>query len=294
MTWYDGFEPIVRCEASLADHTWYRLGGPARWLATPRDEVELATLINRCADAGIAWRVLGRGANVLVNDAGFAGTVFKLTGPLFEQVTYNRETATAGAGVDFPKFVRETLTRGLVGLEALAGVPGTLGGIVRMNAGGRYGEIGQFVRDVKVLDVDCGEVMTRSADEVGFAYRRTNLGRAIVLSARLALQAGDAAAALARHKAIWNEKHANQPPLSVRSAGCIFKNPPGESAGRLLERAGLKGVRVGGAEISAKHANFIVAHPGASARDVLELASLAMDRVWNETGVKLEMEVEVW
>jgi UDP-N-acetylmuramate dehydrogenase len=294
MSWFAGFEPIVRSEAPLAEYTWYRLGGPARWLVQPRDEVELATLLNRCADAGISWRVLGRGANVLVSDEGVDGAVFKLSGPGFDQVSYSRDVVTAGAAADFPRFIRDTLDRGVIGLEVLAGIPGTVGGVVRMNAGGRYGEIRQFVKDVKVLDTQCGEVMTRTPKEMGFSYRHTELGGAIVLGARLQLQSGDRNAALARHKEIWNEKYEKQPPLSVRSAGCIFKNPPGESAGRLLDAAGLKGARVGGAEISPKHANFIVAHPSATARDVLDLARLAADRVWNATGVKLEMEVEVW
>lgn len=294
MSWYNGFEPIVRTNAPLSELTWYRLGGPARWLVQPRDEVELATALNHCRDAGISWRILGRGANVLVRDAGFDGAIFRLAGPGFDQVSYNREVATVGAAVDFPRFIRDSLERALVGLEVLAGVPGSLGGIVRMNAGGRYGEIRQFVKDVKVLDLTCGEVLTLSQDQVGFSYRHTNLDNAVVLGARLQLQSGDKAAGLARHKEIWTEKHENQPPLSVRSAGCIFKNPAQNSAGRLLDQAGLKGARIGGAEISTKHANFIVAHQGASTQNVLDLIALAKDRVWNHSGINLEMEVEVW
>jgi UDP-N-acetylmuramate dehydrogenase len=129
---------------------------------------------------------------------------------------------------------------------------------------------------------------------VEFAYRRTSLKGCIVLGVTLALKRGDAERALARHHEIWNEKYASQPPLAVRSAGCIFKNPPKDAAGRLLEQAGLKGTRVGQAEISTRHANFIIAHDGATAEDVLNLIQFAKERVRQTTGVELEPEVEIW
>jgi UDP-N-acetylmuramate dehydrogenase len=293
MSWFAGFEPICQADVSLSEHTWYQLGGPARWLLAPRDEAELAAVVDRCRSSGIAWRVLGKGANLLVRDAGFQGAVLRLQGETFERIAYEGQRVTGGAGADFPKFIRATLNHSLVGLEALAGIPGTLGGVIRMNAGGKYGEIRQFARQVRFLN-HAGEIVTRPAEQVGFRYRHTDLDGCVVLGATLELEPGDRESALRRHREIWNEKYDQQPPVSARSAGCIFKNPPGKSAGKLIDEAGLKGFRVGGAEISPRHANFIVADDGATAQNVLDLVALARDRVWNRSGVMLETEIELW
>lgn len=293
MSWYDGLEHIVRSDVPLRDYTWYRLGGPARWFCEPRDEDELIALLGRIRHGGVAWRLLGGGANVIVRDEGFDGAVIRLRGPVFERVEFDADLVHAGAGADLPRLVRATLGRGLVGLEALAGIPGSVGGAVRMNAGGRYGEIGQFVREVRTVAPD-GQRAALPAQAVGFAYRRTSLGERIIVGVTFGLRHGDARQALERHRQIWTEKYATQPPLAARTAGCIFRNPPQRPAGRLLDEVGLKGARVGGAEISARHANFIVAHDGATAADVLNLIELARQRVRQATGIELQLEVEVW
>ena len=293
MSWFSGFENIVRVDVPLREFTWYRLGGPARWFGEPRDEGELAALLARVRDNDIPWRILGGGTNVIVRDAGFAGLVIHLAGPVFERIEFDDEIVHAGAAADLPKLVSTTIKRNLVGLEALAGIPGSVGGAVRMNAGGRHGEIGRFVREVRVLEPE-GQVVTRAADEIGFAYRNTRLGAGIVLSVTLKLQRGDGQRALGRYHEILAERQRSQPPLAARSAGCVFKNPPQHAAGRLLDEAGLKGVRAGGAEISTRHANFILAHDDATADDVLNLIQLAKDRVREATGIELEPEVEIW
>lgn len=293
MTWLSGFESIVRPDVPLRDHTWYRLGGTARWMCAPHDAAQLACLIQRLGEARIPWRMLGRGANVIVRDEGFDGAVIRLSEPAFAAERYTSEGLHAGAGLDFPKLIRRTLDRGRVGLEALAGIPGTLGGVIRMNAGGRHGEIGQFARGVEVIDSD-GQQRELSAEQVAFRYRHTDLAGMIVVGATLALPEGDAAAAIQRHRDIWREKFNSQPPLAERSAGCIFKNPPGGSAGRLLDEAGLKNASVGGARISERHANFIVAEASACASDVLRLIDMARERVAKAFNVELKLEVEVW
>ena len=293
MSWFSGFESIVRTDVPLREYTWYKLGGPARWFCEPRDEDELATLLKRALENDIPWRILGGGANVIVRDTGFDGVVFHLCGPTFERVEFDGEIVRAGAGADFPKLISAALKRNLVGLEVLAGIPGTIGGAVRMNAGGRYGEIGRFVRDVHLLDLD-GQMVTRAASEVGFAYRHTNLDDRIVLGVTLKLVHGDGAQALQRYREILTEKQRDQPPLAARSAGSIFKNPSQQPAGRLLDQVGLKGVRVGGAEISTRHANFILAYDDATADDVLNLIQLAKERVRQATGIELEPEVDIW
>jgi UDP-N-acetylmuramate dehydrogenase len=293
MSWFSGFESIVRADVPLREYTWYQLGGPARWFCEPRDEDELATLLERVRGSDLPWRVLGGGANIIVSDRGFDGVVIHLCGAVFERVEFDREIVCAGAGADFPGLISAALKRNLVGLEVLAGIPGTIGGAVRMNAGGRYGEIGRFVLDVRLLD-SSGQIVTRAASEIGFAYRHTNLEGCIVLGVTLKLERGDGAQALRRYREILMEKQREQPPLAARSAGSIFKNPPQQPAGRLLDQVGLKGMRVGGAEISTRHANFILAYDDATAEDVLNLIELAKERVREATGIELEPEVDIW
>lgn len=338
MTWCSGFEDICKADAPLAELTWYKLGGPARWLCEPRDAEELSLALARADDAGLRWRVLGRGANLLVRDAGFDGVVIRLSDSAFQHVEWHDDGLSAGAGCDFPKLIRAAIARGFVGLERLAGIPGTLGGVVRMNAGGKYGEICEFVQSVTAVNPasipDCRDVertseeshassanradrpgfsqasatlapgeavadrspglATYAAPDCGFAYRRSRFAGGVVVGGRLRLDRGDAEAALLRHREIWNEKYDTQPPVKARSAGCVFKNPPGRSAGRLIDECGLKGARVGGAEISPRHANFIVAGDGATAQHVVDLIRLVQQRVLGATGVELHTEIEIW
>ena len=293
MSWFSGFEQICKRDVPLRDHTWYRLGGPARWFFTPQDEEELAALLARCRELGIAWRILGQGANVIARDEGFAGAVIKLEGPAFEEVRFDGELVYAAAGADFPQLIKTCLERGLVGLEGLAGVPGSVGGLVRMNAGGKYGQIADVVDAVRLIDAR-GRIETRAAAQIGFGYRRTGLAGCTILGARFALRRGDGEAALKKYHEVWTLKQQSQPPVGQRTAGCIFKNPPGKPAGALLEQAGLKGQRYGGAEISTKHANFILAGADATAADVLHLIDHARERVRATADVELELEVDVW
>jgi len=293
MPWFSGFEEICRTDVPLREYTWYRLGGCARWFCEPRGEQELLRLLQRIRDAGLRWRVLGRGANLIIPDEGFDGVVIRLHEPAFARFAVEEDGVWAGAGHDFPSLVRRSLRAGRVGLETLAGIPGTFGGVIRMNAGGRHGEIANFVHSVRLLD-RAGQVRVVPPEQVGFGYRHTALDGCVVLGAALALEPGDPRQALNRYREIWREKYDSQPPLARRSAGCIFKNPPGVPAGRLLDQAGLKAMRVGGAQISERHANFIVAGPDATARDVLTLIELARRRVRETSGVELELEVEVW
>jgi UDP-N-acetylmuramate dehydrogenase len=219
--------------------------------------------------------------------------VIKLSEPFWDRLSFDDALVHAAAGVDFPRLVRQSLEQGLVGLENLAGIPGTVGGAIRMNAGGRHGCIGQYVHVVRLLGRD-GQAVTRSAGEMGFGYRTSNVNGYVVTGVTLQLQPGNHEAAMARFRAIWNEKYSTQPPVSAKSAGCVFKNPPGHAAGKLIDEAGLKGCRRGAAEISPQHANFILAHPGATAQNVLDLIALAQARVRSAAGIELELEIEIW
>lgn len=296
MSWCAGFEDILQRDVPLRDLTWYRLGGPARWLCTPRDETELAAVFERVRTANLPWRVLGAGANVLVRDAGFEGVVFKLTADDFKKLRFEGERVYAGAGLDLQALIRQTLDAGLVGLEVLAGIPSTVGGAVRMNAGGRFGETATFLEDARVLN-PAGTIETRSREQLGLSYRHSKLDDCIVIGATLALHHADPealTAAKARNKEIWRTKHAEQPAVAARSSGCIFKNPDSAPAGKLLDDAGLKGHRIGGAEISTRHANFIIAHDDATAADVIALIEFARARVREQAGLTLETEVDIW
>jgi UDP-N-acetylmuramate dehydrogenase len=199
MSWFSGFENILRTDVPLREYTWYKLGGPARWFCEPHDEEQLAAVVVRIRAHHIPWRILGGGANVIVRDAGFDGVVVHLCGPRFERIEFDGDIVCVGAGADLPRLVSDTLKRDLVGLEALAGIPGTVGGAARMNAGGRYGEIGTFVREARLLDAD-GQVVTRAGPDIGFAYRHTNLADCVVLSVTLKLEHGDGTQALQRYR----------------------------------------------------------------------------------------------
>ncbi len=293
MSWWSGLEHVCRTNVPLAQYTWYGLGGPARWFFTPESEAELALVLRRCSEHNVAWRILGHGANLLVRDEGFGGAVIHLIGSHWTRVDVDGPSVFAAGGADFPKLVKATVEAGLGGLEALAGIPGTVGGVLRMNAGGKWGSISQFVRRVRLLKPD-GNTEERTADQMEFSYRHSAVGNAVVLEAWFQLERAEKSAVLERFRTIWNEKHATQPAVSARSCGCIFKNPPQKSAGALIDQAGLKGARVGGAEISTHHANFIVAREGARAADVLALIEQAKRAVREKFGVEIETEVEIW
>ena len=272
--------------------TWYRLGGRARYLFRPRDAADLASFMLRAGHESLPVKVLGAGANVLIRDDGFDGVVVRLDQPAFRRVERNGTTAKVGAGVDLMPMSRRFSRDGLSGLECMAGIPGTIGGAVRMNAGGRFGEFGRIVREADLLHPD-GVIETWPHDRLGFGYRRSAISDRIVLSVRLELQEDDPVEVTRRYDDCFAYKQRSQP-LTDNSAGCVFKNPDGQSAGALIDRAGLKGFSCGLARVSPRHANFIVTDFGARASDVLRLIDAIRDRVLVLFGTALEIEVDVW
>jgi UDP-N-acetylmuramate dehydrogenase len=190
------------------------------------------------------------------------------------------------------KLVLSTTRAGLAGFEALAGIPGSIGGGVRMNAGGKFGDIGSVVTRVTVMDLE-GNVFERTKDDLVFDYRSSNIAAKFILNATLELDEEDPETVAKRMKEIWIYKR-NSQPLNAKSAGCIFKNPRGLSAGALIDQAGLKGMRLGGAEVSTVHANFVVAHPGCKADDILKLIKIIKEKVWDKHQTYLESEVQIW
>ncbi len=237
--------------------------------------------------------MLGRGANVLVSDDGFDGVVVRLDSEEFRRVRRSGERLEVGAGVDLMPLVRRCSREGLSGIEGLAGIPATIGGAVRMNAGGPACEFGDVVESIRVLTPE-KNVEVRSHEQIGFRYRHTSLDRAeIILGATLKLEEGDPRRVRDSFRKHLERKQRTQP-LAEHSAGCIFKNPSIKPAGALIDQAGLKGSRIGAAEVSSVHANFIVARSGATASDVLHLIDFVRERVLREFDTELETEIEIW
>lgn len=289
-------------DVPLGPLTWYGIGGSASILAHPSTVQQLSALIAHCHETNTPIRVLGSGANLLVADVKLEGIVVKLDHEAFRQLRIEGTRVSVGAGYDLFKLVLETARAGLAGLEALAGVPATVGGAVRMNAGGQYGEIGPHVARIMVCDKS-GQIYYRDRDDLVFGYRHANISAPFILDVEFELQKDDPAQLMNEVKKIFMLKK-NAQPLGESSAGCTFKNPgsPADDpeaaapppAGQLIDEAGLKGLTVGGAEVSHRHANFIVAHEGCTATDILQLISDVQAAVLERTGIELQREVVVW
>jgi UDP-N-acetylmuramate dehydrogenase len=286
------FAEIVTANAPLAPYTYLKVGGPAELLVQPRSRDELAGVVRACFAQHLPLRVLGGGGNVLVPDEGVRGAVLRLSAPAFTQIAVEGRRARAGAGAQLSALISEAARHALGGLESLVGIPGTVGGALRCNAGDRSGEIGRFVRQVEVMD-DRGAVLVRDREELRFAAGRSNLDDPVLLSAEFELEADQPGAIVKHLRKAWIQRKARQP-LSFQAAARVFKSPRGLSAAEMIEQAGLAKTRVGGAEVSERDASFVVAHPGASARDVLRLIDLVRSRVKERFNVHLELGITVW
>jgi UDP-N-acetylmuramate dehydrogenase len=286
------FRDKIRLDEPLAPYTWLKIGGPAQMFVEPASVAELQRLVQLAEKEDIAVRILGGGSNLLVRDEGISGLVIKLSGDAFSQIEVTDTTVRAGGGALLSHVISQSVSAGLMGLENLVGIPGTLGGAIRGNAGGRHGEIGEVVHSVDVMTAQ-GEIFTRSGDELTFEYRFSSINELLILGAQLELKRGDVDEITRRMRQVWITKKASQP-FSFQSAGCIFKNPRGLSAGSLIEQSGLKGTRVGGAEVSDRHANFIVTQPEATSADVLNLIDLICSRVREQHNIDLQTEIKIW
>lgn len=289
---FAGLDEIVQENAPLNRLTWYRIGGPARYLVRPRGLEDAQEAARRCAENNIPVYVLGLGANLLVSDAGVDGAVFRFDHEHWRTVAIDRNMLEVGAGVDMQKLLLRACRQGLSGIECLAGIPGTIGGGIRMNAGGKFGDLGTVVRKVTVMDHQ-GTVFERHKDDLIFEYRRTNIAARFILGATIELEEDDPDRIMKRTKEIWFYKR-NTQPLNTKNCGCVFKNPRDISAGALIDQAGLKGFRVGNAEVSTKHANFIVAHAGCTSEDVHKLIKVIREKVYERNQIELETEVQMW
>ena len=286
----------VELDISLGGLTTYRVGGRASVLFEPASPDDLALLTPAIRDAGadpaaIDLVVLGRGSNVVVSDRGFDGIVVRMAQPMSWIRGEDGSDVSAGAATSLPLLANWAARRSLAGLEFTVGIPGSVGGGVRMNAGAHDGSISDTLATAEVYDVASGEIGQRTAGSLGLDYRHSDLTQLeIVVAARFSLRPDDPDAIRARMER-YRKHRADTQPGALQNAGSTFKNPPGDSAGRLVEAAGLKGHRVGGAAVSDLHANFFIASDAASAQDVFDLVQDVRKRVLARFGVELEPEV---
>ncbi len=285
-------EMELRVNEPMSRYTTFRIGGPAALMALPKTVEEAKTAVKTAREMGIEPFFLGNGSNLLVADGGYPGFVVKLTGD-FDEIREVNRGLEAGSAVLLSRLSNTLAGRGLAGLEFASGIPGSVGGAVTMNAGAYGGELGQVLESATFLDEE-GEICTLPASECDFGYRHSIFSnrKCLILEARFQLEPGDPAAIKARMDELAAKRREKQP-LEYPSAGSMFKRPPGHFAAALIDQCGLKGLTVGGAQVSEKHAGFVVNRGGATCADVLELVRQVKERVLRQTGVELEMEVKV-
>lgn len=292
MSIFSGLKEIVKQDYNVGEQTWYKTGGTCEFYISPKNTDQLSQVVKICKDNTLKLHILGRGSNVLVADEGIKGVVVSLDADEFSKFEYQKDLVKAGAGAKLSELVLQCAEKGLSGLESLAGIPGSIGGAVRMNAGGGFGDIGAVVEKVILMDT-AGNVYEKCKPELVFDYRKSNITAPIILQAEIILQPGDSLLIAKTMKEIWIYKK-NSQPLGVRNSGCVFKNPRGVSAGALIDRAGLKGHKIGQATVSEKHANFIIAEDDCTSNDILKLVDHIKDTVKQNFDIELETEIEIW
>jgi UDP-N-acetylmuramate dehydrogenase len=281
----------ARTQELLSLHTTFGVGGPCDFMVWVSTAEALREVVSLARTQGLPVFVLGRGSNLLVRDGGIEGVVLRLVDQL-ASIEVSGHQITAGAGASLGEVVSRATSAGIGGLEFLAGIPGTVGGAAVANAGARDVWFGHRLAELGIMATDLTETR-RKRDEVPFGYRTSGIATDWIVT--FAVLAGVPATVdeARREVEAYLERRRSTQPLGERSAGCIFRNPPGESAGRLIEAAGLKGLSVGGAEVSTVHANFIVNAGGATAREILDLVEIVRERVRAVHGVDLELEISV-
>lgn len=282
----------VLCDEPMSRHTTFRIGGKADALWRPADIEELSAGLKLLKDSGTAVTVLGNGSNVLVRDKGIRGCVVSIGAPMSD-ISVEGTTITAGAGAILGAVSNKAAESGLTGLEFAVGIPGSIGGAIYMNAGAYGGEIKDVAQSVTALMPD-GELRKFGRDELDFGYRHSVFqdNGAIIITTELKLATGDRDASRQQMNDIQAKRREKQP-IELPSAGSTFKRPPGYFAGTLIDQTGLKGYTVGGAQVSEKHAGFVINKGGASAADVLQLMKDVSDMVFQRHGVRLEPEVKI-
>lgn len=281
----------VKIDEPMKNHTTFRIGGPAQMFITPESVGQIQDIVALCRQESCPMYIIGNGSNLLVSDDGVQGVVVSLYNK-FSQYSIDGETITVQAGMSLIKLAVIAANEGLGGMEFASGIPGSVGGAVYMNAGAYGGQMADIVTEVTVIDED-NNIKVLSNKELEFGYRTSYVAKnnLIVVSVRLKLAKGDESAIKARMAELSEQRKLKQP-LEYPSAGSTFKRPEGYYAGKLISDAGLKGYSVGGAQVSEKHAGFVINTGNATASDVIALTDYVKQRVYEENGVELELEVK--
>lgn len=284
-------EENVRVDEAMKKHTTFRVGGAADYLVTPSDGDSIAKIIDCCKNMNIDFYIIGNGSNLLVSDKGFRGVIIKIYDKM-NSITWDDNEVIVQAGCLLSVLGRECARRSLTGFEFASGIPGTLGGAVAMNAGAYGGELSDCIISVKMLSSD-GSIRWYDKSEMEFGYRKSKATKdgLIVLEARLMFEPGNKELIDAKMQELSEARRSKQP-LEFPSAGSTFKRPEGYFAGKLIEDAGLKGFRHGGACVSPKHSGFVINDQNATATEIIELIEIIKDKVFDKFGVHLEMEVK--
>jgi len=292
MVEFSGFEHIVRSEESLNTFTGLRFGGICEYFAEPTSRAELTELVKSCHSQDVPIRVLGGGTNLIVCSDVVPGMVIHLSAAVFGNIEVIGNTLKAGGGAGLVQLVSTAAREGLEGLEQLAGIPGTVGGAVRTNAGTSSGDIGQRTQSVTVLTRG-GQLENRGRDELRFSYRKSSLNDLVVLEAKLELQHADANEITRKMQTLWIVNKSQQPQGRERSL-CMFQDHGGIKAASLIEQAGLKGYQQGGVMISDSHANYMIVDEGATCADAVALLLHIQSEVDSQLGVSIQKQIEVW
>lgn len=292
MIWPTSLNKRVKLNEPLKLHTTFKIGGPAKYLFEPKDIDELKLAVNLAKNNKIKIFILGNGSNLLVLDRGVSAIVIKLSGEHFRKIIFKFNSLRTGAGVLLQELIKRSSLRGLSGFEFLSGIPATVGGALMMNAGTPSFSISDLVEQIKVMDYN-GKIKILKKQDLKFAYRQSHLSKFIILEAVFKLRKSSVNKIKNTIRECWKRRSQTQE-LSWASAGCVFKNPRLDSAGRLIDLCGLKGRQSGQAFISDKHANFIINKGKASSQDILKLMGMIKKEVKKKFNIELEPEIITW
>jgi len=292
MTWWKKLKGKVRLKEPLRNKTTFKIGGPAKFFIEPRDSTDLKLLITCAKRYKIPILVIGSGSNILISDKGVRAIVLQLNSPFFKRILYNGNFLKAGCGLSLNELIQAAREHSLSGVEFSAGIPGTVGGALSMNAGAWGKNIGDLVESAEVMDYN-GKIKILNKKDIKFGYRKSSLRKFMILSVCIKLTKKNRKEIKGNINKYLAYRR-NTQDVSLPNAGCIFKNPPGKFAGRLIDLCGLKGGRRGNAFVSWRHANFILNQGNAHASDVLKLMNLIKNRVKQKFNIKLEPEIKIW
>ncbi len=292
MNWWKELKGKVRLSEPLKNHTSFRIGGPVKFFVEPKDTGDLKLALNLAKRYKVPVLMIGAGSNLLVSDKGVNAMALHLNSSQFKKIFFKDNFAEAAGGAMLGRLVSESKKRGLSGAEFLVGIPGTIGGALAMNAGIPSRDIADIIDNVTVMDYN-GNIKVLRKSDLKFGYRKSNLAKYIILESRLKLSRSGVSQVQDRIREYLLDRKARQD-ISKPSAGCVFKNPRGYSAGKLIDLCGLKGKTVGSARISDKHANFILNLGTAKAADILKLMCLIKKEVKSKFDIDLEPEIKIW